>query len=209
MKCLTRWKTAPTTALTIASTSIRQDEHGRFCLNDLHKASGGADVHKPTFWARTDVTKDLIAEVSKVADMQLCPLEAKAGRYGGTYAVKELVYAYAMWVSPKFHLAVIRAYDQMVTQGRQAAAAPSHDLSTMPRSQMLDHFQLLLTHARDAEAKRVHLVREASSAGMSCWATPLVACRRLARNSAKATLTKAPPITDEKTMKICPSPMAN
>lgn len=40
----------------------------------------------------------------------------------------------------------IRAYDQMATSGRQAAA-PTHDLSTIPRSQMLDH-------ARDAEAKR-------------------------------------------------------
>lgn len=106
-----------TTPLTIASTSIRQDDHGRFCLNDLHKASGGEKRHQVSDWMRQSTTGELVVEISNSGISRSKPIEAKAGRYGGTYAVKELVYAYAMWVSPKFHLAVIRAYDQMVTQG--------------------------------------------------------------------------------------------
>ncbi|MCZ3018425.1 KilA-N domain-containing protein [Acinetobacter baumannii] len=112
--------------LVIGDFTIRQDEDGRYCLNDLHKASGGADKHQPAYFMRNKQTNDLIIEINNSANLQSSENERSSnlqiafkkieGAKGGTFVVKELVYAYAMWISPKFHLMVIRAYDSIVME---------------------------------------------------------------------------------------------
>lgn len=106
--------------LVIGNFSIRQDEDGRYCLNDLHKASGGAEKHKPTRFVRNQQTQELIAEIdsenNQRPNMVFAIKTLHGGVNSGTYVVKELVYSYAMWISAKFHLTVIRAYDAMVMQ---------------------------------------------------------------------------------------------
>lgn len=102
-----------TMSLAISGTSIRQDSIGRFCLNDLHKAAGAENKHRPSYWLELQGTKDLIEFLeteNPIAD--ITAIFAKQGL--GTFAVKELVYSYAMWISAKFHIAVIRAYDSQV-----------------------------------------------------------------------------------------------
>nr|WP_225578842.1 KilA-N domain-containing protein [Novacetimonas hansenii] len=108
------------TELTILSTAIRQDVEGRYCLNDCHRAAGGIAKDAPAQWLRTDSARKLVAELETMQNCTVSetagkPVEMTTGRNGGTYAVKELVYAYAMWISPAFHLKVIRAFDALVT----------------------------------------------------------------------------------------------
>ena len=110
-------------ALTISNIPVRQDSSGRFCLNDLHKAAGGDPKHRPSNWLRNQQAKDLITELS--SDLSLGPVETiKGGSTPGIFVVKELVYAYAMWISAKFHITVIRAYDALVTGKIPTKSAP-------------------------------------------------------------------------------------
>jgi len=95
----------------IDNLKIRTDEEGRFCLNDLHKAAGNEKRHSPSYWLSNQQTKELIDELETTG----IPVVTAGGRKGGTYVCKELVYAYAMWISAAFHLKVIRAYDALVS----------------------------------------------------------------------------------------------
>lgn len=128
-----------TSSLTIQDTSIRQDSQGRFLLNDLHKAAGNNPKHKPTNFLRLDTTKELTEEINRCSDMRNAIEIKQGGINQGTYAAKELVYAYAMWVSPKFHLQVIRTFDAVVSQPviNQAhlSALQAELLKTNPRFQ--------------------------------------------------------------------------
>ena len=100
--------TQSTIALTLGNITIRQ-HNGMFSLNDLHKASGGEENFKPAFFLRNDQAKALIAEIAKGADLHLF-LKTTKGRNGSTYACRELVIAYAAWISAAFHLKVIRVF---------------------------------------------------------------------------------------------------
>ena len=161
--------------LILEDTYVRQDEQGRFSLNDLHQAAGGEPRHQPSNWLQNQQTKELIGELGNswnsmssqpstteisrsfqaVAKIEgrnggtyaarelvnsgiplvsgnspdlasfgtagIPAVRTTEGRGGGTYVARELVYAYAMWISPAFHLQVIRTFDALAT-GRMGAA---------------------------------------------------------------------------------------
>ena len=142
--------------VTICEVQIGQDAEGRFRLNDLHKAAGGEKRHQPSDWTETQQTKDLIVEISNSGNSRSYPIESSSGRYGGTYVVKELVYAYAMWISPKFHLHVIRAFDAMVTGAAQPKPEPG---LPRPINETIEAIDKIFTMLNVCPTSRVGLSR--------------------------------------------------
>ncbi|EPT9728115.1 TPA: KilA-N domain-containing protein [Vibrio cholerae] len=126
--------------ITISSKIIRRDESGLYSLNDLHKASGNQKNHQPSNFLRQSTTKELILEISSSSDMR-STVKALNGR--GTWVCKELVYAYAMWISAKFHLLVIRAFDAMVNDESNQSSRQSTATQLTPLRQKVE--QLITT----------------------------------------------------------------
>ncbi|MFT4255997.1 MAG: phage antirepressor KilAC domain-containing protein [Pseudoxanthomonas sp.] len=121
-------------ALVIADQNIRCDAVGRFSLNDLHRAAGGEVRHQPSNWLRLQQVRELIDEIeaedaegasSNLRNRSSHVMNAVAvDRQSGTFVVRELVFSYAMWISPAFHVRCLRALDAMAqAQWSQDATA--------------------------------------------------------------------------------------
>lgn len=139
----------------IGNITIEQDDEGRYCLNDVHKAGGGAITKSPAQWMRHGAFKELQEEIMLKSTIN--PVETKPGRTGGTYVVKALVYAYAMWINPGFHLKVIEAYDRIVKDGVAVHESAAQDLLTNP----LKYLQPLLAQAQELMEEKTRLEQAA------------------------------------------------
>lgn len=167
------------TGLTIAATAVRQDAKGRYCLNDLHRAAGGEKRHQPSDWLRIAQTNELVAEIENSGNSRSKAVAKKEGRGGGTFVVKELVYAYAMWISPKFHLAVIRAYDALVNKVedtkrlRHSSRVSNKVLNHMLQSARADAGKDTAAHHYINEARAVNFALTGSFTGIDRDMLPL------------------------------------
>ena len=165
------------TSLTILGTKVRQDAHGRFCLTDLHRSAvaAGEDYKRcqVEHFLRNDSTQALANELRENGELEFEPIASVAGRYGGTYVAKELVYAYGMWISPAFHLRVIRAFDNLV-QGRAPAAFDVNAVLDSPaamRGLLLTYTEKVLTLQAEVSTlapKAEALDRIATAEGSLC-----------------------------------------
>lgn len=165
---------APIT-LVVADIGIRQDAEGRFSLNDLHRAAGGNRRHGPGRWTRTDSFGGLVRELEP--EMALAPVQSvRGGAAPGTYVCEDLVYAYAMWISPKFCLRVIRAAKLQIGRQRDSLFAQRLCLEARDAgSRQLASIGSLLMHDRRHQLPAIRSEREHLEAVMQPLLFPSLA----------------------------------
>ncbi len=126
--------------LTISSSTIGMKD-GLYSLNDLHRVSGSNKKHQASNFMRLETTKGLIDEIERSSDMSngtksiaYKVIQGGQSEKQGTFVCRELVYSYAMWISPRFQLMVIRAFDAIANQQQQLSQRLNdlcHDLSAV------------------------------------------------------------------------------
>lgn len=144
--------------LTLADTRIRQDAHGRYCLNDLHKAAVAAGANarakEPGKFFRSPRTQELITLLEQGGTTQnlgsfvtpnwgdeispVVTVQAGDPRLQGTYVCIQLVVAYGQFVSARFDLEVINTF--LAVQQAEVT------LHAMPHIQSTKFWDLLRPH---------------------------------------------------------------
>ena len=118
----------------IAGIELTTDEHGRFNLNALHKASGGEPHKKPSQWMRRQDVQDLINELGVNLHSGIDSVKSvNGGSTPGTYAHELLAISYAGWISPAFQLKV----NQVFLDYRTGKLEPVKQPAEMSRMEIL------------------------------------------------------------------------
>ncbi|ESE73099.1 putative host killing protein [Salmonella enterica subsp. enterica serovar Paratyphi B str. SARA62] len=106
---------------------IRLDSEGRINMNDIHDAASiGRDANwkarkAPAKYLRSNKAKTLINNV-KSSSGQICPVETKeGGNGGGTYAMLDILLAYAAWIDAEFYVTVAKTFGNVARGDVEAA----------------------------------------------------------------------------------------
>ena len=79
-------------------------------------------------------------------------LEAKAGRYGGTYAHKDIAFEFAMWISPEFKIYIVKEFQRLkADEQKQLAWSAKRELSKI---NYRIHTDAIKSHLIPAEVTR-------------------------------------------------------
>ncbi|HBU7189870.1 TPA: KilA-N domain-containing protein [Escherichia coli] len=88
----------------------------QFSLTDIWKLSGMGEEKRPSKWLATQHAQKQIAYIEFLAEIRgnlngrILPIETGKGRYSGTWGIKELAISYAMWLSPEYHVEVVKGF---------------------------------------------------------------------------------------------------
>ena len=140
--------------LILNETEIKIDDFGRYSLTDLWKASGLGKEKKPVHFLKNGKTIELV-EFLRVENSTFEPAVTTKGRYhGGTWGVRQLVYAYAMWVDVSFLVRVVDVFHSAVNgRGDSAVAIAKGDFDLQEIVNKRD--ELILKASTQAERDEV------------------------------------------------------
>ena len=74
--------------------------YGEFAIIRNHSGLNSFKISVKEFVARTNAIS----------------VQAKAGRYGGTYAHKDIAFEFAMWISPEFKIYIVKEFQRLKTE---------------------------------------------------------------------------------------------
>jgi hypothetical protein len=88
-------------------------------VTEMFKASGAPEHKKPAKWLSQEQAQELLTVLSEDSLGSL--IETREGRSGGTWYCEDLALAYAMYLSPRLHLACLRFILDSQRQPQQPA----------------------------------------------------------------------------------------
>ena len=129
-------------------TVIKQGAEDYICLTDMLQAKDGdffvtdwlrnrntleyigiwEKVYNPDFnygefatiRSQAGLNRFKISVKEFVARTNAISLQAKAGRYGGTYAHKDIAFEFAMWISPEFKIFIVKEFQRLKEEEQKA-----------------------------------------------------------------------------------------
>ena len=168
-------------------TVIKQGEEDYICLTDMLQAKDGDFF--VTDWLRNRNTLEYIGIWEKVYNpgfnygefatirnqaglnsfkisvkefvsrTNAISLQAKAGRYGGTYAHKDIAFEFAMWISPEFKIFIVKEFQRLKEEEQKAIGwSAKRELSNMKKHPVDVSIAKRRTNHIHTDAVRANLV---------------------------------------------------
>ena len=117
----------------ISLTDMLKAKDGDFFISDWLRNRNTVEflgvweqIHNPTFnygefaiiKSQAGLNSYKLSVKEWVAKTNAIGLKATAGRYGGTYAYKDIAFEFGMWISPQFKIYLIKEFDRLKEEER-------------------------------------------------------------------------------------------
>lgn len=119
---------------------VTMDDNGRYCLNDLFKASGGNASKAPQKFLRSQHEIDTYRlwdendkrQIVSCQNLDNYVIQMKINRATKTFGSRKTALKYAMFIDKNFYEAVVEAFDKLSTGDVQEAANIASEYTLTP-----------------------------------------------------------------------------